>query len=256
MAPDQRYCVECGERRGKSEILRRRAPEAANDPARREAVPRGSVRRVHRPDVDRGDRDAADRARRRRPDRKSGNSTPKSPPITVNAASGGGSKRCAPAVAAAAATRVPVQSTSTGSGSHPRLGTGSVRAPRHKGIRHDAKTTTKSSPRRRTSSKADAAANKAAQQALGTKSNIGSATSQPGASCTPGSPGCSAERQADEQPLRRRLSRRSAGHTDHDGDRPETRRAPRRPAPTVPAPPASRERASVPRADDRPGAAA
>ncbi len=185
MTPDQRYCVECGERRGKP-----RFTAAAFTPNVGATAP-----------------SPAPRARRRPRMSASGSttliagiatlllalgvgvligennsSTPVAQKDQVITVQGG-----APASTQAAAptTSTPVQSTPTTAsttGTHAKGANGTKAA-------KTTKPATTASAKAATSAAAVQAANKAAQATLGSK-NVGNATSTVGAQCTAGSPGC------------------------------------------------------------------
>jgi hypothetical protein len=184
MAPDQRYCVECGERRGPPRFtFATPAGEMADAPGRKRshwaAWSNGATLIVgvatlllalgvgvligH-----------------------AGNGNQKPPSVTVNAAGG---------AASGSGTSGTAGSSAAGNSSTPASGTatsGGGSAGSGASGSHTAGSGAASHPRAAAHAVANPnqAANQGASKALGHSGNLGSATQQPGASCQAGSPGC------------------------------------------------------------------
>ncbi|MGO9754798.1 MAG: hypothetical protein ACLP8S_09905 [Solirubrobacteraceae bacterium] len=186
MAPDQRYCVDCGERRGKP-----RFTAAAATPATREA-PKRARRRPHRMNASAGATLIAGVAtlllalgvgvligRSDAPAPSASKSIVVSVPGSAPATSG-------------AASTAAASSATTAARSTPSGATGSPNSPRSAKGAKRSKASAKAAPVSATKATSAAAQQNAARQAAKTlgNSNIGNPTSQVGSACSAGTPGC------------------------------------------------------------------
>ncbi len=194
MAPDQRYCTECGERRGKPRFSVASGAQAT--PARAQATPPSRRRRMPQSSsttliagiatlllalgvgVLIGE--------------NNGSTTSAKGPtvITVGGGSAGAATTSTPSTASSPGTSTGAGSTGSAASSH-----NSTNSSKHSKASKSSTGASNAaaapvSAAKATSSAALNNAAKAAQKTLGTNANIGSPTSQPGQSCAAGTPGC------------------------------------------------------------------